>query len=141
VSKKPEMTRKAALAVLHQFSDAVSWQWFLPEVSPERKALKDEVQTALRTLDTVVHGTRASCYGFGFGLCQICYLRYSASTVRLKGDPSGYAHACCTSCLRMLDDEGRLRHIEQVLTGVSSGVLVPPVTLRSRRKAVYSCSH
>ncbi len=135
------MTRKEALATLHKFYDAVSWQWFLPGVSQEGKTLKEEVQTALRTLDIAVHGKQASCTGFGFGLCKICYLRYSVYTVLLKGDTSGYAYPCCTRCLRTLVSERRLERLEQVLTGASSAVLIAPATSHARRKAVHSCSH
>jgi len=135
------MTRKEALATLHKLYDAVSCQWFLPGVSQESKTLKEEVQTALRTLDIAVHGKRASCTGFGFGLCKICYLRYSVYTVLLKGDTSGYAYPCCTRCLRTLVNEHRLKCIEQVLTGASSVVLIPPATSPSHRKAVRACSH
>jgi hypothetical protein len=135
------MTRKEALASLHKLYDAVSWQWFLPGTSQESIALKEEVQMALRTLDIAVHGKQASCTGFGFGLCKICYLRYSAYTVLLKGDPSGYAHPCCITCFRMLSDKRRLERIDTVLAGASSVVLVPPITSHARRKAVHLCSH
>ncbi len=80
------MTRKEAHAILHKLSDAVSSQWFQPGASPESTAFfKEEMQTALCTLDIAVHGKRASCTGFGFGLCRICYLRYGSYTVLLRG--------------------------------------------------------
>jgi hypothetical protein len=140
-NQKAAMTRKEALAVLHKLYDVVSWQWFLPGASQESTALKEEVQLALRTLDIAVHGKQASCIGFGFGLCKICYLHYSAYMVLLKGDLSGYAHPCCTLCLRTLADEHRLERIDTVLTGASSVVLVPPAKIPPQRKAVHSCSH
>lgn len=135
------MTRKEALATLHKLYDAVSSQWLGPGASPERKAFKEEVQVALRTLDIAVHGKQASCNRFGFGLCKICYLHYSVYIVLLKGDLSGYAYPCCPPCLRTLVDEHRLERIEHVLAGASSVVLVPPATSPSQRKAVHSCSH
>jgi hypothetical protein len=141
VSKKPEMTRKEALAILHKLSDVVSPQWFQPEASQESKALKEEVRIALRTLDIAVHGKQASCIGFGFGLCKLCSLHYSAYTVLLKGDTSGYASPCCTRCLRTLANEHCLERIDTVLTGARSVVLVPSPASPSQRKAVHSCSH
>jgi hypothetical protein len=139
--QKVVMTRKEALATLHKLYDAVSWQWFLPGASQESIALKEEAQIALRTLDIAIHGKQASCIGFGFGLCKICYLRYSAYTVLLKGDPSGYAHPCCITCFRMLNDERRLERVAHVLPGASSVVLVPATASPSARRAVRSCSH
>ncbi len=139
-NQKAVMTRKEALAALHKLYDAFSWQWFLPGASQESMALKEEVQLALRTLDIAIHGKQASCAGFGFGLCKICYLRYSAYTVLLKGDSSGYAHPCCITCFRMLSDERRLERIDTALTGASSVVLVSPPASSSSRKAVRSCS-
>jgi hypothetical protein len=135
------MMRKEALAALHKLYDAVSWQWFLPGASQESTALKEEVQAALRTLDIAIHGKQASCIGFGFGLCKICYLRYSVYTVLLKEDPSSYAYPCCTACFRTLSVERRLERVEHVLPGASSVVLVPPPASPSARKAVRSCSH
>jgi hypothetical protein len=139
-NQKAAMTRKEALAVLHKLYDVVSWQWFLPGAHQESKALKEEVQIALRTLDIAVHGKRASCTGFGFGLCKICSLHYSTYTVLLKGDSSQYAYPCCTACLRTLSVERRLERVEHVLPGASSVVLVAPTASPSARKAVRSCS-
>ena len=107
---KPEMTRKEALATLHKLYDQIGWQFC------EDRAFREQVQSALRTLDVAIHGKQASVSGFGFGLCRICYLRYSACTVLLKGDTPS-ARPCCILCFARLREEQLHECIEDVQMG------------------------
>jgi len=125
----PEMTRKQALATLHTLSDRVRWQFY------QDRAFREQVQSALRTLDVAIHGKQASVSGFGFGLCRICYLRYSACTVLLKGDTPS-ARPCCILCFARLREEQHLERVEDAHTGA----IAAPAQLGAHScREVHSC--
>lgn len=108
--EKP-MTRKAALAVLHQFWQEYSYT-FSPHLSPEQKSERDalckDAMTALSVLTRAIHGPcdLLKCYPT---LCVLCYLHYAEHFPEVKDEVTEYQTVfCCTSCLEQLRADGVL---------------------------------
>lgn len=112
-NKKPDMTRKEALAVLHKLYDVVGWHLYGEDVgasiTDEEKALREQIWDAFRVLDRAVYGEPPNS-GFHNILCEVCYLRYlhlgTTHLVSLKGQITW--KRCCAQCLEHLKAEGTM---------------------------------
>jgi len=116
MSKKQEMTRKEALAVLHKLNAAVGNHLYADTATPEMKTLREQVYSALRLLDTALHGKAPA--GFG-SLCAVCYLHFvptSSPWVFLKSKPDTLLD-CCDTCIEQLKAEGKIERLENWETG------------------------
>ena len=108
--RRPGMTRKEALAVLHKVHDAVGWHLFSSDASEECKVLADQVHTAFRILDMALHGEQAR---YGDDFCRVCYLHPSIpdQKVYLKSK-TYFALPCCSTCLERLQNEQQIITME-----------------------------
>src|SRR5690348_4051546 len=105
--RRPEMTRKEALAVLHKVHDAVGWHLFSSDASQECKVLADQVHTAFRTLDMALYGDEAK---YGDHLCRVCYLHPSIPDQKVYLKSKDYfGLPCCPACLE------RLQNTQQII--------------------------
>jgi hypothetical protein len=116
MSNTPEMTRKEALAALHQLYARVGYHLFDEPSREENKVLQDKIWTALRILRHSIHGEAPS--GYTDHLCEVCFLRYvhiNSPFVFLKGD--SIQKDLCTECLVRLKADGKVERVENWETG------------------------
>ena len=112
----PAMTRKEALAVVHNVVAHVDHYLYDPHATEEEKLLREQIYSALRILTVTIHGKPQ--IGFMSSLCDVCYLRYveiESPFVTLKGKIR--THSPCTACVERLQAEGKLECITNWATG------------------------
>ena len=116
MNKKPEMTRKEALAVVQKVVKAVGWHLYEDHATEEEKILREQVYKALQLLTSLVHGK--PCHDDMSSLCDVCFLRYveiRSPFAIFKGETT--RHSLCKACIQLLRAEGKIARLEDWETG------------------------